>query len=213
MDTFQRWGLTHTGLFTFPHSPKHVGLYYKHGFHPRYLTPVMGLRVDVAAKASNWTTWSKLPAAQRPAAIACARKFTNALYPGFDITDEFAVVDERQLGDTVLLGAPENLEAVAVCHVGPGTEAGSGTCYVKVAAVAPGPGAGDRFQRLLDAIEAFAAQRGAQFITAGVNTEREHAYKAMLDRGYKTRMQGVIMQTGNQPGYNAKDAYVLDDWR
>ena len=37
--------------------------------------------------------------------------------------------------------------------------------------------------------------------------------KAMLDRGYKTRMQGVIMQTGNQPGYNAKDAYVLDDWR
>ncbi len=213
MDTFTRWGVTHTGLFTFPQSAKHVGLYYKHGFHPRFLTAVMGKRVATDAKAGGWTTWSELPESQRAAAIESARRLTGALYPGLDVSDEFGVVESRKLGDTVLLGAPEKLEGMAVCHVGPGTEAGSGVCYVKFAAAASGPGAPDRFQRLLDAIEAYAATRGVQFMQAGVNTEREEAYKAMLDHGFRTRMQGVIMHTGNQRGYNSPDAFVLDDWR
>src|SRR2546430_13749340 len=35
---FDQWGLSHAGLFTFAHSPKHVHLYGKYGFHPRFLT-------------------------------------------------------------------------------------------------------------------------------------------------------------------------------
>lgn len=213
MDTFKRWGVTHSGLFTFPNSPKHVGLYYKYGFHPRFLTPVMGKRVSPEAKAEGWTTWFAVPQVMRAAAIESARRLTNALYPGLDVTDEFGVVESRGLGDTVLLGAPEKLEGVAVCHAGPGTEAGSDVCYVKFAAAASGPGADARFRRLLDAIEAYAASRRVQFIQAGVNTEREEAYKTMLDRGFRARMQGVIMHTGNQRGYNAPDSFVLDDWR
>ena len=41
MTIFDRWGVRHTGLFTFPHSTKHVGLYQKFGYWPRYLTAVM----------------------------------------------------------------------------------------------------------------------------------------------------------------------------
>src|ERR1700730_4279075 len=31
MDLFERWGVRHAGLFTFPESPKHVGLYNRFG--------------------------------------------------------------------------------------------------------------------------------------------------------------------------------------
>src|ERR1700683_2457328 len=41
MTIFDRWGLRHTGLFTFPQSSKHVGLYQKFGYWPRYLTAIM----------------------------------------------------------------------------------------------------------------------------------------------------------------------------
>ena len=43
MTIFDRWGVRHTGLFTFPHSARHVGLYQKFGYWPRYLTAVMTL--------------------------------------------------------------------------------------------------------------------------------------------------------------------------
>src|SRR5208337_1504546 len=38
---FDKWGVRHTGLFTFAHSTKHVGLYQKFGYWPRYLTAIM----------------------------------------------------------------------------------------------------------------------------------------------------------------------------
>ena len=41
MTIFDRWGVRHTGLFTFPQSAKHVGLYQKFGYWPRYLTAIM----------------------------------------------------------------------------------------------------------------------------------------------------------------------------
>src|SRR5438874_3155599 len=41
MTFFDRWGVTHAGLFTFPQSPKHLSLYESYGFLPRFLTPVL----------------------------------------------------------------------------------------------------------------------------------------------------------------------------
>jgi len=38
---FERWGVSHAGLFTFAESAKHVHLYGKFGFHPRFLTALM----------------------------------------------------------------------------------------------------------------------------------------------------------------------------
>ncbi len=213
MDTFTKWGVTLRGLYTFAQSAKHVGLYGKHGYHPRFLTAVMGGRAQPEAAPGQWVAWSEVPVSKRAGAIAGVRKLLDTLWPGLDVTDEFGVVEERKLGDTVLLGSADAPEGVAVCHTGPGTEAGSNVCYVKFGAVARGPGAAARFDRLLSAIEALAARRGVQFVSLGVNTEREQAYKALLARGYKTRMQGVIMHAPNVPGYNAPDAFVLDDWR
>src|SRR6516162_6296659 len=42
-DQLDAWGVRHAGLFTFAQSAKHVGLYGKFGFHPRFLTAIMAL--------------------------------------------------------------------------------------------------------------------------------------------------------------------------
>src|SRR6202048_3867570 len=34
------WSVRHAGLFTFPHSALHLGLYQKFGFHARFLTAI-----------------------------------------------------------------------------------------------------------------------------------------------------------------------------
>lgn len=44
MDCFARWGTAHIGLFTFPHSPKHLYLCQTFGFWPRFLVPIMAGR-------------------------------------------------------------------------------------------------------------------------------------------------------------------------
>jgi hypothetical protein len=107
----------------------------------------------------------------------------------------------------------DRLDGLAVCHVGPGTEAGSGMCYVKFGAVRPGPSAGVDLERLLEASAALGAARGATRLMAGVNTARQEAYEILLAHGFRTEYQGVTMHRPNEPGYSRPGAYVLDDWR
>jgi hypothetical protein len=83
---------------------------------------------------------------------------------------------------------------------------------VKFAAARGGAGAGERFDRLLEAVESYAASRGAS-VSAGVNLGREDAYLRLLARGYRTSIQGVSMHRPNVAATDRADAYVLDDWR
>jgi hypothetical protein len=100
---------------------------------------------------------------------------------------------------------------VALCHIGHGTEAGDGVLFVKFAAVQPG--AATDFERLLDAVEALAAERGVQRIAAGVNSGRRDAHRRMLARGFRAGLVGVAMHRPDSPGTLRPDLYVIDDWR
>jgi len=122
-------------------------------------------------------------------------------------------VDKQRLGDTVLLTEGSSISAFAVCHVGPKTEAGTGVCYVKFAAVRPGATAHANFERLLKGCEAYAASRKAANLVAGVNMSHHEAYRTMVANGFRTDLQGVAMQKGNEIGFNRSGLYVLDDWR
>jgi GNAT superfamily N-acetyltransferase len=213
MELFAAWGTRHLGLFTFPHSPKHLALYQKYGFWPRYLTAVMTKPVEAARAQSSAHWFGAMVETRKAATIADCRALTNSIYAGLDLSREIESVDRQKLGDTLLLYESSLVIAMAICHVGAGTEAGSGACYVKFAAVRPGPNAGPNFLRLLDACEVFAAARHAARLDAGVNTERHSAYRAMLERGFRTFLLGVAMQRANDAGYNRPDAFILDDWR
>jgi len=145
--------------------------------------------------------------------LSACREVTNAIYEGLDVASEIRAVAAQNLGDTVLLWDDDRLMALAVCHVGPGTEAGGDVCYIKFGAVRPGSTAEQHFSNLLDACEEMAFAQHVSRLRAGVNTARHEAYRHMLARGFRTDIQGVVMSRPNEAGYNRPGVYLLDDWR
>ncbi|HAF14103.1 MAG TPA: GNAT family N-acetyltransferase [Blastocatellia bacterium] len=217
VDLFSRWGVKQAGLYTFAQSQKHVALYQKFGFWPRFLTAIMSLRVDSAAGAvRELQTYSELSPDAREQALEYCCELTNQVYEGLDVSREVRAITNQNLGETVLVWDDSRLVGFAACHCGEGSEAGPDVCYVKFAAVRPstnGPDASGNFNRLLSACETLAARRGLARVLAGVNTARTEAYQQMMRRGFKTEMQGVAMHSPNEPGYSQPGVFVLDDWR
>ena len=218
MECFDRWGTKHAGLFTFSHSQKHIGLYQKFGFYPRFLTAIMSKPVESrpsgsTGRDSRWTRFSDTPTSEREATLVACRELTGAVYEGLDVANEIRAVADQRLGDTVLLRDNSKIAGLAVCHTGAGTEAGSGVCYVKFGAARPGANAQQYFDQLLDGCEEMASSQDLSRLAAGINTARHEAYLQMLARGFRTDFLGVAMEKPNDAGYNRPGVYLIDDWR
>jgi predicted N-acetyltransferase YhbS len=203
MSCFETWGVTHAGLFTFAHSAKHVGFYQTLGFWPGHLTAIMAREVGTAGST---------PYSVAADSNAC-RRIADAQYAGLDLSSEIEATRRLGLGDTIVIEEGGDAVGFAVCHVGAGTEAGSGACYVKFGAVTPGAGAARRFERLLDASASYAASRDAKVLIAGMNAARHEAYRLLLANGFRTTLQGVAMHRSNAAAYSRPDRFVIDDWR
>jgi len=212
MDVFARWGIRHAGLITFADSPGHLHLYQKFGFWPRFLTAIMSKPVTPPRHSESWLRYSRLPESEREQLGSEFRVVTDAICGGLNVDLEVRAVAAQKLGDTVVLLHDTSVAGFAVCHVGPGTEAGNGACYVKFGVMSPRTNARE-FEHLLDACEALAAVEGMSRLVAGVNTARAEAYRAMLAHGFRTDFQGVAMHKPNEPGYNQSGIYLIDDWR
>jgi GNAT superfamily N-acetyltransferase len=239
MEYFTKLGTRHIGLFTWAHSPKHLGLYQKFGFWPRFLTAIMSKQLMADAPradqnvtldknknkktALQWSRYSELVTAEdRTKCINSCRNLTNSIYDGLDLQLEINSVNTQDLGDTILLWEGDNgigekqerrLIGLSVCHCGPGTEAGSGACYIKFGCVFSGTNSAMYFERLIDACETFAKGQGMTRLVAGVNTGRHEAYRKLISRDFRTEIQGVVMDRPNEPGYNNPETYLIDDWR
>lgn len=201
------------GLFTGPQSVKHIMLYQKFGFWPRYLTAVMGKPVETARASLSTRRYSDLSDNEKTACLLICRGIGDSLFAGLDPTPEIRAIQAQGLGDTILIRDGSELVGFATCHQGPQTEAGSGVCYVKFAGVQPGKQMDRYFEEILTACESFAASRGALRLVAGVNTARHEAFESMLQRGFRTEILGVAMHRPNAPGFSRPGLYVLDDWR
>lgn len=212
MACFDDWGIEHRGLFTFPQSPGHIHLYEKYGFHATHLTPVTGKDVSPGAEAS-FRKLSALPPEERQSAVAACGSLTGQIHDGLDVGGEVLSVVTQGLGEVCLVHEDELLAAFAVCHCGPGTEGGDGTCFVKFGAVRPGEEAERRFERLLAACEAVAGEHGLPRLSVGMNMGRRRAYHKLLDLGFRTQFIGVAMETRLPRSYNRPDVFVIDDWR
>jgi GNAT superfamily N-acetyltransferase len=209
--TFDDWGVMHRGLFTFPESPKHIGLYGKAGFFAGFLTAIMAKPAASDGRAPGGM--AKVSESDRDQSLAACRDLTDAIYPGLDLAPEIEAVQDQGIGETMLVMDGDELAGFAVCHCGAGSEAGSGACYVKFGAARPGAGADDRFEQLLDAVDALAAERGLEMVLAGGNMGRREAYAALGGRGFRAQLQGVAMHAGDELGYHTPGNYVIDDWR
>ena len=210
-ELFGKWNCTHAGLFTFSHSAKHAALYQKFDFWPRFLTSGMSKQVGPAGSTGRFVRYSGLSTAQKKEVLVACRETTSKIYDGLDVSVEIRSVDQQRLGDALLLFDDSKVSAFAICHVGKGSEAGSGGCYVKFGA--GGPAAATNFEQLLDGCESYAAARGVNNLEMGTNMARQESYRILLARGFKTVLQGVAMQKSNESGYNRPGVFVIDDWR
>lgn len=214
---FERWQVSQAGLFTFSDSAKHLMLYQKFGFYPRFLTTVMSKSVQPAqanalSDEAAGMLYSQLDPAQQTECLKSCFQLTDAIYSGLDASREMVAVASQNLGDTVLLHDGDRLKGFAVCHCGEGSEAGKDNCFVKFGAVQSKQPEAD-FERLLQSCERFARQQGLKNLVGGVNTERQVAYQKMLSMGFRIEMIGAVLAKPNQPGFNRPDVFVLDDWR
>jgi predicted N-acetyltransferase YhbS len=196
-------------LFTFPQSASHLRLYEGFGFVPMYLTSIM--EKSARAGGAHPRMVSDLTPTEQAVAIGRARELGDRVFPGLDLSREIQSIEGQRLGETVLLEDPGALSGFAICHIGAGTEAGEGVLFVKFATASPG--AAQAFERLLNAVEALAAERGVQRIVAGVNTGRRDAYRRVLARGFRATLVGVAMHRPETPGSLRPDVYMIDDWR
>ena len=217
MKVFDKWGVARTGLYTFPHSAKHVGLYQKFGYWPGHLTALMRCApqsrvAPITRNSRPVVLLSTLNRADREKAIHSCARLAGGIHKGLDLGDEIAAVLKQHIGEVILVCGRNVLDAFAICMHGPGSEGGAKSVYVKFAAARVGPGCGDRFTRLLDAVELFALERGAD-LEAGMSLNCIDAFRRMQAHGYRAFTQGVTMQRPHGEGFNRHGAYVISDLR
>src|SRR5579862_5240105 len=68
VDLFERWAVREAGLFTFAQSSRHIHLYQKFGFWPRFLTAIMEKPVS-RRREGGWLKYSALDESQRRDAL------------------------------------------------------------------------------------------------------------------------------------------------
>jgi GNAT superfamily N-acetyltransferase len=206
-------GIRQSALFTFAGSRKHIALYQKFGFWPQYLTPVMTKGVVATGSAAEWSRFSALsPAARRRCLEQCG-EITDRIFPGLNLATEIRSIADQRLGETILVHDDGGLAGFACCHLGAGSEAGSGAALVKFAAMRPDDSAAETFARVLDACESLAAEAGCETLVVGVNAARHQAYRPMIDRGFRILISGVAMLRPDAPAFNRPDCFVIDDLR
>ena len=200
-------------FFTFSQSPKHLHFYQKFGFMPHFLTSICAKSVSQKQQQLQSIRYSQISPEQQKQYLQASQKLTNNIYSGLDLHSEILAVENQRLGDTLFIGENTNLEGFAICHYGPGTEAGSDTCYIKFGAVNSEKKGSDRLAKLLNECEIFSNIMGMSKLVLGINTGRQQAYLKILNMGFKIDILGVAMHNPNEVGYNNPDTYVIDDLR
>lgn len=199
--------------YTFASSPRHVEFYRKLGLHPRFLTATLGLPLRPTEPPGAPVTFSGLPADQRAQALQACAALTGALFEGFDWSNEVEAVHAQEAGDTLLIFEGSRLDAVAICHAGPNSEAPAGSAILKFAAVRGGPNRRSTFERLIAQCRGWAVGKGLKALNIGVNLACKEAYQHLLQLGFFTQVFGVALHRPDVPAHLVEDAYVFDDGR
>ena len=206
---FAQWKTRQMGLSTFANSPKHVYLYGKFGYQPRFLIALMVKPITPTRQSLKAQRYSQLATEQQAESLREAYWLTDSIYAGLDLSSEIKVVEKCCLGDTIFLWNDGGLTGLAICHYEKKSEAQKNSCYIKFAA-AKSPNA---FEQLVDECEILASNVFMISLVAGVDTACEDAYQRMLARKYKIQTFMLSMYKPNQPSYTRQETYIIDDRR
>ncbi|MGH7676090.1 MAG: GNAT family N-acetyltransferase, partial [Gemmatimonadales bacterium] len=113
-------GVTTLGLETMPRTVENIGFYARLGFVPGRLTLTLTNDIGVRGhRAPALLSERGHGTARWEAALGAARALVHDLAPGYDFTRELALTAELELGDTVLVGGDERLDALVLWHAVP----------------------------------------------------------------------------------------------
>lgn len=214
---FDGWGVSHRGLFTFAHSPKHLGLYERFGYWPGRLTPVFARSVTPSDKppamAGGVILASATDERSRADVVRQTRELCGRLLEGLDLSMEIESILRQNLGDVLFVTNDGRLDGFAVCHIGAGTESRSGQTYVKFGAINPGPDRKRRVRNLIHGVESLAVLRNAPTVEMGCNAAHRTTSGILQSLGYRPDWVGVSMMSNNDTAYHLDKFDVLDDLR
>lgn len=213
IERLKAMGVQHTAFFTFAESTKHIALYQKFDFWPRFLTAIMTRPVDFHDAPPASTRFSAIANADRAYWLDACRRVTTEVREGLDLTSEVLTARSHGHGDTVFLTDGSRVVAMAICEYGPKSPAGDGSCLIRFAAVRPDLKGEMHFAQLVAACGTLAADEGLKQLVACVNASRPLAYRHLLSMGFRVQRNGVTMHCPNEDAYNQAASYIVDDLR
>ena len=213
LDRLKALGARHIAFFTLAESTKHIALYQKFGYWPRFLTAIMTRPIEGHETPAVSTRYSGLVGRDQMHWLDACRTLTNEVRDGLDLTAEIRTAHGHGHGDTILLAEGSRVEGVAHCEYGPKSPAGAGSCLIRFAAIRPDTENEMRFDQLISACTRLAADEGLKQVVACVNASRPKAYLRLLSLGFRAQRNGVTMHSPNEDAYNHNASYILDDLR
>jgi N-acetylglutamate synthase-like GNAT family acetyltransferase len=194
------------GAVTYPHSPKHLALFHKFGFHPKSLTAIMSRALDRAGTrpvlpkpvkgALSVRRFSELEETKKKASLGRFHRITNAICRGMDLAKEVEIVD-----------------GFAVYHTPGVSEAPTGSLYVKYLAIDPRQRKVEHLEHFVAAIEDLAQEHGLTRVILPVYLRYWLAYSTLVKCGYLIDFTMVRMQKGKPEDFEDPADLLLDDWR
>lgn len=207
---FDEWGSQQIVFCTHANSPKHIYLYGKFGAYPRFLITLCSKAISSPQRLTlKAQRYSQLSLSQQAVSLNAAYQLTDKIYEGLDWRSEIALVQQRALGDTLLVWDNTGLIGLAICHYGAGSEAAKGNCYVKLGAAKDAAA----FEQLVDECEILTVKLGMSSLLLGIDTACVDAYRRIIARKFRISALSVSMHKPNQKGYSRPDVYVIEDKR
>ncbi len=188
-DWLVQQGVTTLGLETMPRTVENIGFYARLGFVPGYLT--LTLTNDIALRGHRAPALlSERGRAERDVALGAARALVHDLAPGYDFTREITLSAELELGDTVLIGGDDRLDALVLWHAVPLAD-GRPRDEIRILKLVA---RGDRaFALAMAAAEAAAARAGIRRVAVRCQTRYDDAFRRLIARGYRVRWTDLRM--------------------
>ncbi|AFZ36941.1 GCN5-related N-acetyltransferase [Stanieria cyanosphaera PCC 7437] len=207
---FDEWKSQQIIFCTHANSPKHIYFYGKFGAEPRFLIALCTKSVLlIQSQPLKAIRYSQLSSEQQAESLNAAYQLTDQIYEGLDWRSEILLVQQRFLGDTLLIWDDTGLIGFAICHYGTGSEAAKESCYVKLAAAK----SATAFEQLIEQCETFSLILGMSSLVAGVDTACVNAYRLLLAKKFRIAVLSVSIHKPNQTGYSRPDVYVIEDKR
>lgn len=195
------------GLETMPRTMDNIGFYSNLGFIPGHLT--VTLTLDAAAGDRAARRLSQLPPTDRVAAMAACLALTTRLMPGYDFTRELELTDRLGLGDTVLLGPPEDPSGFAVCHTVPLVE---GRVRDELRVLKLVLARRTELPQLLGALTDFAKRSGTRRLAIRLQGDYPEAYRTLIALGARVRWTDLRMSAYGWNELPPSEGMILSNW-